>query len=185
MKPHPRYSFAPTMQLTDEQKRAVSGWIADGAKLSDVQQRLAEEFGIRLTYMEARFLVDDLKLVPQEKQKPVEPQANAETGAGVEGGAASADLSGDGQLPPTPLEEKEPGQPGGQGKVRVSLDQIMRPGALVSGKVTFSDGVAADWYLDQMGRFGLVPPTPGYRPAQEDLAEFRILLEQELARQGL
>ncbi len=158
------------MQLTDEQKKVVAGWIADGAKLSEVQQRLGEEFDIRLTYMEARFLVDDLKLVPAER---VEPPKKAEEAPVAPGGSTSPD----GELPPA--------QAPGAGKVQVSLDKIVRPGALVSGKVTFSDGVVADWYLDQMGRFGLVPPTPEYRPAQEDLAEFRILLERELSRQGL
>ena len=31
----------------------------------------------------------------------------------------------------------------------MSVDQITKPGAIVSGKVTFSDGQIADWYLDQ------------------------------------
>jgi hypothetical protein len=160
------------MQLTDDQKKSVSGWIAEGAKLSEVQQRLEAEFGIRLTYMEARFLVDDLKLVPKD---PVKDVPKAETPA--EGDAAASPDGADGELPPAPAP--------GSGKVSVSLDKIVRPGALVSGKVTFSDGVNAEWYLDQMGRFGLVPPSPGYRPAPEDLTEFRVLLEQELARQGI
>jgi len=171
------------MQLTDEQKKVVADWIANGAKLSEVQQRLADELGIRLTYMEARFLVDDLSLVPQEKpeEKPAQPTQATEA---AQPAASSADQ--DGALPPGAGDDGDlPPQPAGTGKVQVSVDKIMRPGALVSGKVTFSDGVNADWYLDQMGRFGLVPPTPGYRPAQEDLAEFRIQLEQELARQGL
>lgn len=147
------------MQLTDEQKREVATWIASGAKLSEVQQRLAEAFGVRLTYMEARFLVDDLKLVPQETKEPeVKPEAEAEPA------------------------EPEPVPTGG---VCVEVDSIMRPGSLVSGRVTFSDGVTADWSLDQMGRFGMLPSQKGYKPSQDDLAEFRKALEKELARQGL
>ena len=163
------------MQLTDEQKRDVAAWIAEGAKLSQVQQRLAEEFGIRLTYMEARFLVDDLKLVPKETIQPV--NVNADDLA-----SANPEKSG---VPTQPPAEALAPEPAGPGQVRLKLDQIMRPGSLVSGSVTFSDGVKAEWYLDQMGRFGLVPPQPGYRPSKEDLAEFRILLEDELARQGM
>ncbi|MEI6351561.1 MAG: hypothetical protein WCP06_10715 [Verrucomicrobiota bacterium] len=162
------------MQLTDEQKQEVSRWIAEGAKLSEVQQRLDEQFGIRLTYMEARFLVDDLKLVPQEKP---EPPAKAEP--------PQAPSSPTGGEPKPGAPDEVAGKTAAGGSVKISMDQIMRPGSLVSGSVVFSDGVKAEWYLDQTGRFGLVPPQPGYRPSQADLAEFRILLEEELSRQGM
>ena len=152
------------MQLTDDQKREVASWIAGGAKLSEVQQRLGEVFGIRLTYMEARFLVDDLKLVPAEKVQPAQKNpAQPEAAAAV--------------IPENAAPEK--------GGVCIEMDSIMRPGALVSGKVTFSDGVRAEWSLDQTGRFSLLPSQEGYRPSQADLAEFRKTLERELTRQGL
>jgi hypothetical protein len=154
------------MQLTDDQKQEVASWIAGGAKLSEVQQRLDATFGIRLTYMEARFLVDDLKLVPQEKVQPAEKNPGDPAGILPTGSTAA----------PVPA----PGS-----GVCVELDSIMRPGALVSGKVTFSDGVSADWSLDQQGRFSLLPTQEGYRPSQADLAEFRKILERELTRQGL
>lgn len=150
------------MQLTDEQKREVATWIASGAKLSEVQQRLAEEFGIRLTYMEARFLVDDLKLVPAETKEP-EPTP-----------APDAAQPADAELEPAPASG-----------VCVEVDAIVRPGALVSGHVTFSDGVTADWSLDRTGRFGMLPSQKGYKPSQEDLVVFQQTLEKELARQGL
>lgn len=151
------------MQLTDEQKQEVSQWITDGAKLSEVQQRLAEEFGIRMTYMEARFLVDDLKLVPQEKAEPEEKTADAPL------------------EPEAELEEPE----ASLGGVQLSVDKIVRPGALISGRVTFSDGMQAEWSLDRAGRFGLMPTQEGYRPSQADLTEFRKALETALAKQGL
>jgi len=152
------------MQLTDEQKREVASWIASGAKLSEVQQRLGETFGVRLTYMEARFLVDDLKLVPAEKVEPAE----------------KTPAQPDATAPANP-EDAAPATSG----VCVEVDSIMRPGALVSGKVTFSDGMRADWSLDQQGRFSMLPSQEGYRPSQADLAEFRKVLERELTRQGL
>ena len=162
------------MQLTDEQKREVASWIASGATLSEVQQRLGDEFGIRGTYMETRFLVDDLKIVPQDKIQ-AEP-AKAVPDDVLKGTPAEKPQETPAKLPSDPL---------ATGKVQVRLDQIMRPGSIVSGGVTFSDGVTANWYLDQTGRFGLVPPTPGYRPTKEDLSEFQVILEQELAKQGL
>ena len=66
----------------------------------------------------------------------------------------------------------------------MAVDQITRAGAMVSGHVTFTDGKKADWYIDQTGRFGLVPPEPGYRPSPADLAEFQGKLDRELAKFG-
>ena len=70
------------MQLDDAQKQQVSTWIEEGASLSDVQNRLEQEFGIRLTYMDVRFLVGDLQLTPKDPEppaaeRPEEPVADA------------------------------------------------------------------------------------------------------------
>ena len=50
------------MSLSPEQKQAVSGWVAAGDNLSTVQKKLLEQFKVSLTYMDVRFLVDDLNL---------------------------------------------------------------------------------------------------------------------------
>ena len=55
---------------------------------------------------------------------------------------------------------------------------------MVSGKVTFSDGQVADWYVDNEGRPGLVPSTPGYRPSPEDIQQFQVLLDAEFRKLG-
>ncbi len=58
------------MNLTEEQRQRVATWITQGAKLAEIQTRLTAEFGIKLTYMEARFLVDDLKLTLKDPEPP-------------------------------------------------------------------------------------------------------------------
>ena len=154
------------MTLDDTQKARVAEWIEQGAKLSEIQIRLAEELGLKLTYMEVRFLVDDLKLVPKEPEPP--------TSKPVTEHVAKDELE---LLPPTPG--------GGGGAVVVSVDQIARPGALVSGKVVFSDGQKAEWTLDQMGRLGLAAEQKGYRPTQTDIEQFQTALQRELSKLGL
>jgi hypothetical protein len=170
------------MELTQEQKSTVAEWISQGLKLSEIQERMGAEWGIRMTYMEARFLVDDLRLLPKDApesaQEKTEPAPVTEAEPGSES-VASHDpeapvAGGDGALPE-----------GGQGGVSVSVDTLMRPGAMVSGKVRFSDGQTAQWYLDQFGRMGMVPPSPGYRPPQQDIPQFQVLLDKELTRMGM
>jgi len=64
------------------------------------------------------------------------------------------------------------------------VDQVARPGALVSGQVSFTDGNSAEWYLDQFGRLGLAPKQTGYKPSQQDLMAFQTELQSELAKLG-
>jgi hypothetical protein len=150
------------MNLNEEQKKRVSGWIAEGLKLADIQKRLETEFQLKLTYLESRLLIDELKLVPKDAEPPPQPKP-------VD--------------PQPPIAEKE--VPAVPGAVSVKVDTVTRPGAVVSGKVTFSDGNGADWYLDQMGRLGLVPGQQGYRPSPTDLQTFQEQLQQELQSFGL
>ena len=134
-------------------------------KLAEVQTRIASEFGLRMTYMEVRFLVDDLKLrlKDPEPQKPVAPPTP----------------------PVTELVEEIPAPPtSAAGQVSVSVDKIAQPGTMVSGGVTFSDGASADWYLDQTGRLGVVPKQQGYKPTQADVQQFQAALEREMTKMG-
>jgi hypothetical protein len=151
------------MKLDEAQRLAVTKWIADGAKLSEIQNRLAAEFGLKLTYMEARFLVDDLKLTPKDLEPPkvVAPPPTA-----------------------SPLDANPVAPPPAGSKVTVSVDQITKPGAMISGKVAFSDGQLADWYLDQTGRLGVVPKQTGYKPSAADVQDFQLALQQEVAKLG-
>lgn len=158
------------MDLTQEQKNKVAGWISEGLTLAQIQEHLGKEFDIRLTYMEARMLVDDLKLLPKEAVVP-EPPKPAE------------DPKPQGEVPAEGAGEAVP--QGVPGDVHVKVDTLTRPGAMVSGSVTFSDGEKAGWYLDQTGRLGMVPPSPGYRPPQADIPTFQMLLENELAKIGM
>lgn len=164
------------MTLDDAQRKKVAEWIAAGLKLSDIQNRLASELGVRMTYMDVRLLVDDLKLTPKDvdrpKPAPVLSAPDAKLGEAKTPGAA-------------PLARKPADAPAGAGGVSVSVDHLTRPGAVVSGNVTFSDGNVADWYIDQTGRLGLAPQQQGYRPPAADVQQFQAALEAELSKLGL
>lgn len=61
------------------------------------------------------------------------------------------------------------------------MDPVTRPGMLVNGSVTFSDGQKATWGLDQLGRVALQPETSGYRPSDNDRIEFQSALQKQLS----
>ncbi len=164
------------MSLDEAQKQKIKAWIEQGLSLSEIQNKLASELGVRMTYMEVRFLIDDLKLKPKDAERP--KSALADLKPDVKGTAAAP--AGQSKDVPATSGDTE----ATAGNISVSVDQLAKPGSLASGKVTFSDGNAADWYLDQYGRLGLAPKQTGYKPSQADLVNFQAELQNELAKLG-
>ena len=146
------------MSLSAEHKKLVKEKIDDGATLGELQNTL-QAVGVQMTYMELRFLLDDLGLSIREKpQKPAEAPATTKTETASE-----------------PIDD---------GAVSVTMDTVVRAGALVSGSVIFSDGTAAQWSLDQMGRLGLAGTPAGYKPSPGDVAEFQGKLRELIESRG-
>lgn len=162
-------SAIASMNLNDTQKIAVREWIDAGLDLSKIQSKLSAEFGVRLTYMEVRFLVDDLGVVPRDAEATVSEKASG----------LNAPLPGESQSSASLLQGAESNAPASG--VSITVDQITRAGALASGRVTFSNGKGAAWSLDQLGRLGLSPDEPGYKPPQEDVMNFQVELQKKLS----
>jgi len=170
------------MELTSEQKQNVTTWIAAGASIADVQRRLRDELKVSLTYMDTRFLIDDLNLNLVDKIPPVKaaPPPNPAPADG------QAELVNDDEpyaSEPDPLAE-DLGAPAGAGNVKVEVDRLTQPGSVVSGTVTFSDGNSGKWALDQTGRLAFESAKPDYRPSQADLQTFQTELSRQLQKQG-
>ncbi len=176
------------MTLNPEQTKAVSEWVAAGDNLYTIQKKLSDQLKISMTYMDVRFLVDDLNL----KLKDPEPKADASDvsktpaarpGADRKGfvekakeklGIAKGDAQeadGDDDIPPP-------------SSVRVTVDKVnVNPSAMATGTVTFPGGVTGKWMVDLQGRPGIVEVSkPGYRPSPADAQAF--MQELALALQG-
>lgn len=144
------------MNLSPEIQKQLVQWVREERSLSDIQKSL-EEAGVRLTYMEVRFLLDDLQIDLPEKQ-PEETEADAEEA-----------------VQDAVLEDA-----GTEGTVSVEVDKITRPGSVVSGTARFSDGVRATWALDQTGRLMLDAGKEGYQPPAEDIQAFQDEIRKAL-----
>jgi len=149
------------MKLTKDQITQLKSWLEVGLSLSKIQDCLQKEWNLSLTYMDLRFLIDDLGLHIIEKTSKKD-----------------SEISPAMQLTPeSPLSHPAT-------SVTVTVDAVTRPGAVVSGQVTFSDGIKGNWHLDQMGRIALSPSEHGYKPSPEDIKEFQKTLQDELHRAG-
>jgi hypothetical protein len=151
------------MKLTDEQTSAVVDWLGQGRSLSDIQQALKVDYNLIITYMELRFLVDDLEIPLGDDGAQTSDAASEEASEAV--------------LEPEPVLE--------QSSVQIDVDALVLPGALVSGSVTFSDGESLKWQLAATGQLGLIPgDNPDYRPSPEDIQSFQDQLEDVLRSKG-
>jgi len=147
--------------LTPEQIATIKAWAERGDGFSDIQKALGTEWGIRVTYLETRFLLEDLKIEllpvpePEEEKKPEEDSAD---------GDGSTEVAN----PPA----------------TVTIDALLKPGALVSGKVTFASGGTTSWWLDQHGRLGMDRLDPTFQPKEEEAAAFQDQLRIVLKKRG-
>jgi hypothetical protein len=120
-----------------------------------------------MTYMNVRFLVDDLNL---ELKDPA-PKADASDVSKAPAPKAAAP-----EEAAAPPDEEYPADavPPTGGAVHVTVDKVnLNPNAMATGSVTFPDGVSAKWMVDLQGRPGLVDVSkPGYRPSPADAQAF-------------
>jgi len=128
-----------------------------------------------MTFMDVRFLILELDVALKEARvaRPVAPVP-----------PAPDEVAEDDELEPEHLPPARP-EDGLGGKLAMEIDRVMKPGALLSGTVTFSDGVTAVWLLDQMGRLSISPSQPGYRPSEADNKAFVQALQDEIAKKGM
>jgi len=168
--------------LTAQQKQAISEWVEAGATLNDIQTRLKTDFELSMTYMEVRMLAMEIEVRPKdknEKSKTVEELVMGEVADLVEAEVDDGlgDACGSTTEHSVNVERAVP--------FEMAADDLIVPGALVSGVVTFSDGMQANWSLDQTGRLSLQTVEPRYRPPQADVPSFQQGLEKILVKMGL
>jgi len=175
------------MQVTEDQKKAIGEWIQSGADLNKIQQNLKEEFELKLTYLDTRFLLGDLglEIIEEEEEEEIDSdQPEEKLDPAIPDGKESESQEQE-TLSEDPEEGKDNESENETTNVNLTVDSLTQPQCIISGKVTFSDGKGAAWYIDQLGRLGLNPDEEGYSPTQEDLAVFQIELRNVLSKQGL
>lgn len=148
--------------LSEDQVAQIRSWAEEGAQLPEVQRRLATDLGVKVTYMEVRFLLGDLGI----ELKSPEPEPEADEDAELD---EALDADDDGASP---------------GGVRVTFSELVRPGTAVSGRVTFANGKTAEWWVDQMGRLGLNPDDREFRPSETEMMEFQRELQRVARSRG-
>ncbi len=135
-----------------EIKKFIAQELNNGVSLSNIQDQVRDNFGVKYTFLEMRMLAAELEDVDWQKLDPAEENKEEEEA-------------------PTP----EPGD----GKTYVTRNTLVRPGAVASGSVKFGSGASAEWLLDQYGRLSLDNEVG--TPTEDDLKDFQEELRQLFA----
>ena len=158
--------------LSEEQITKIQAWADAGTELSEIQKLLGTELNVGATYLETRFLLDDLGI-----EIHVEPEPEPESEQMPEAALDSEDHPGAEQA-------EEPGLEN-DAHATVTIDTVQRPGAIVSGRVTFDGGESAAWWLDQMGRLGMDSDNSDFKPSEPQLMIFQRELQRVIQEKGL
>src|SRR5947207_1547159 len=117
------------MNLDEAQKKKVTAWIAEGLKVSEIQKRLDAELGLRLTYMQVKLLLDDLRLIPKDQPLPtVEKQIGGPPAGAKPASSPSQKPAQTASLPKLPTSDPT----AAPGKISVNVDTVTQPGTLAS-----------------------------------------------------
>lgn len=167
--------------LSPEQISQIQAWADEGDGFPEIQKKLRDEFELRITYLETRFLLEDLKIelkpAPEPEPEPAaEPEPEPEPEAVSDETLTPDDTITDGELPVEGAIDAT---------AKVSIDALLRPGAIISGKVDFGGGHVTSWWLDQMGRLGMDPIEGGFRPSEAQVLAFQDELRTVIQKSGL
>ena len=180
--------------LSAEQVAQIQSWVDEGADLSEVQDKLRSEMDVHVTYMEMRFLMDDLGIQQKSdpEPEPEEPEEEAAEPREVVDAIFDEEEEGAEAAPPSEEQSTQQGEPEPEldvekpaaAEVSVTVSKVQQPGMAISGKVTFGGGNSADWWIDQMGQLGMKPDKEGFRPTEAEVMAFQKELQRVVQESG-
>ena len=134
-----------------ELKKLIAQLRKEDHSLNEILDMLHKEHDVKLTFLDLRMLVAEI-----EKSKPVK------------------------KAPPKKEKPKkeEPGEQALPGGTRVDIDQIVQPGAQISGSAALPSGSKIRWAVDASGRLNMGLEPGSAQPTQQDMQAF----QQTLAR---
>lgn len=172
--------------INDQQKAIIQSWADEGDDLSRIQKKLNDELEIQVTYMEVRFLIGDLGIVMPSKEKPSEEVVEEESEEPVsEEPAPTGEQVNELEANESPESPNAQEPAAAQISVKVTMSEVLPPDALAAGTVVFSDGMNANWSLNQMGQLSLDASDPAYRPSEADVAAFQKELQRLAKEKGM
>jgi hypothetical protein len=179
---------------TKERDEYIASQLNAGVSLSDVQTKLAQEYGVKMTYFELRMLAMGLAVDWEKQDKPKPAATPAPVVAAPQEAAAddddmataddfNADDAENTEAEPTDdddNEEPDDDEAAAEGETKIVLDETPHPGAALSGTAVFASGASGKWALSRNGRLGFEPDEGSKEPDENDWQLFQAELQKTL-----
>ena len=177
---------------TKERDEFIARQLNAGVSLSDVQTRLAQEYGIKMTYFDLRMLAMGLSVDWEKQDKPKPAATPAPVVAAPQEAAADDDMAAADDFSADDMEnaeaeptndddEEEPDDAAAaDGGTKIVLDETPHPGAALSGTAIFASGASGKWALSRNGRLGFEPDEGSKEPDENDWQLFQAELQKTL-----
>ena len=178
---------------TKERDEDIASQLNAGVSLSDVQTKLAQEYGVKMTYFELRMLAMGLA-VDWEKQDKPKPAATPAPVVAAPQEAAADDVADANDNFDAEAEDVEPeaddeeeaadDEEAAEGETKIVLDETPHPGAALSGTAVFASGASGKRALSRNGRLGFEPDEGSEEPDENDWQLFQAELQKTIQNIG-
>lgn len=137
-----------------ELKKLIKSHLDEDLTLNEIHKILSTQHDVKITFMELRLLSSEIDDMDWSKFDP------------------KAEESEEDETPREPLVPVS--------ETEIEISKIQRPGAMVSGSVTFRSGMKGEWYVDTMGQLGLNMANDDDQPSEEDMQDFQTQLQLKM-----
>lgn len=143
----------------------------EGAGLSEIQSRIANEYGQKMTFLDLKLIVAEIENAAETLDKTDAQKEKVDNkNKGILASKNDEELIDDEEEKSVDVELMD------EGATVVEIDKLVKPGTALSGTVKFASGVKAEWVLDNFGRLAL--QNASGKPTQDDL----VMFQQELSK---
>ena len=155
----------------EEIKNIVADMLSEGVSPSGIQKQLAEEKDIRITFLDLKLIISEIKNSAETLDKN-----DTKNRKNVIPPPAKEDNSAEGH---SEREQTVDAEIMDEGATVVEMEKLLKPGAALSGKVKFASGAKAEWSMDHYGRLSLANSSG--KPSPEDLKLFQAELQRKIS----
>ena len=138
-----------------ELKKIIKSHLDEDLTLNEIHKILADKHAVKMTFMELRLLSSEIEDMDWGKFDPKVEKDDDD-------------------------EDESPEEPEILNGTQIEISKIQRPGAMVSGSVTFISGLKGEWYIDSMGQLGLNMADEDAQPTEEDMQDFQMELRRKI-----
>jgi hypothetical protein len=154
----------------EEIKNIVADMLSERLSPSEIQKQLAEKKDIRITFLDLKLIISEIKNSAETLDKNDTRNRKNDIPPAKEDNRAEVHSEKEQTVDAEIMDE---------GATVVEMEKLLKPGAVLCGKVKFASGAKADWSVDHYGRLSFA--NSAGKPSPQDLKLFQAELQRKIS----